>query len=1151
MSQNQIYLGEHKLNNTFPKVENELVEINNESFNKISNVDQLRPFFMSVVSNANHWMFISSNGGLTAGRKDCDLALFPYYTDDKITENSESTGSKTIFQVHKENKTYLWEPFSSKYKGIYKTRNNLYKSTYGNKVIFEEINKDLNLSFSYEWNFSNLFGFVKKSRIINLANEIVIISVIDGLQNLIPYGVSAEMQNGKSNLVDAYKKNELIENLGVFSLSSMIIDKAEPSEALKATTVFSVGLEVENHLLSSLQLSNFSKGFSITSEEVIKGEKGAFFCHSRFKLEANSDKKWLLVANVNQDQAGVIRTIEDLKNPDDLVHKIEENINKGTSELINLVSASDGTQLTSDKLSNARHFSNVMFNIMRGGIFDENYTIEKEDFKNYLSKANLVVFNYAKDKLHELPSTFMHSELLAIAKTSNNLDFQRLCYEYLPLKFSRRHGDPSRPWNKFLINTHSEIDGSKILDYQGNWRDIFQNWEALAYSYPDFIEGMILKFLNASTFDGYNPYRVTKDGFDWEIVEPNDPWSYIGYWGDHQIIYLLKLLEICENHYPKKLEALFNKKMFVYANVPYKIKSYSEILKDPKNTIDFDTDLHDTIIKDKETIGADGALLKNKNNAIYSVSLIEKLLVTTLTKFSNFVPGAGIWLNTQRPEWNDANNALVGNGTSMVTLYHLKRFLNFMNEILSKSEIIEFEISSELDTLFSEILETFKKYINLLDADFSNKERKLFMDNLGEVASNFRNEIYKNGFSSSSKIITKKNILNFVAIAQKYISHSIKLNKRQDNLYHSYNLITIKEDEVSISYLNEMLEGQVAILTSGHLSSKESLNLLNSLEKSALYRKDIESYILYPDKNLKAFTDKNVISRADVQSSKLLQKLLQDNDNQIIVSDCLGEIHFNASFNNVNFLKSALNDLSENYKDLIEEEKNLLFEIYENVFNHKYFTGRSGSFFGYEGLGSIYWHMVSKLALSVQEVCLKSLKTNKDEKISRQLSKHYYKIKEGLGVHKSPEVYGAFTTDPYSHTPAGRGAQQPGMTGQVKEDILNRIFELGVFVNNGEIKFNPSLLKHEEFLTEKSLFKYFNVNSIQKELLLKPKSLAFTYCQVPIVYELSNTNKIEIIVSEASSISIESLSLNIELSNKLFKRTGEIEKIVVYINHRK
>ena len=237
----------------------------------------------------------------------------------------------------------------------------------------------------------------------------------------------------------------------------------------------------------------------------------------------------------------------------------------------------------------------------------------------------------------------------------------------MPLKFSRRHGDPSRPWNKFSINTKSEEDGSKILDYQGNWRDIFQNWESLCLSYPLFLEHVVAKFLNATTFDGYNPYRVTKDGFDWETIEQDNPWSYIGYWGDHQIIYLLKFLEFIESYYPNKLNDYFLDESFVYANVPYRIKSYEQILNDPKNTIDFNYESEDLIQQRKAKIGSDGALLFSQENNMIKVNFLEKILATLLSKMSNFIPGAGIWMNTQRPEWNDANNALVGNGVSMVT----------------------------------------------------------------------------------------------------------------------------------------------------------------------------------------------------------------------------------------------------------------------------------------------------------------------------------------------------------------------------------------------------------------------------------------------------------------------------------------------------
>ena len=106
-----------------------------------------------------------------------------------------------------------------------------------------------------------------------------------------------------------------------------------------------------------------------------------------------------------------------------------------------------------------------------------------------------------------------------------------------------------------------------------------------------------------------------------------------------------------------------------------------DIVKDPKDTILFDEALHNQIDQQKEHLGADGALLKTPSGDVYHVNMLEKLLATVLAKMSNFVPEAGIWLNTQRPEWNDANNALVGNGTSMVTLYYMRRFFSFFDNL--------------------------------------------------------------------------------------------------------------------------------------------------------------------------------------------------------------------------------------------------------------------------------------------------------------------------------------------------------------------------------------------------------------------------------------------------------------------------------------
>ncbi len=1145
-----MYIGEKKASFEKNEVTGKVVNIEGESYNKISNVDEMRPFFMSIVSNSDHWMFISSNGGLSAGRKNSDNALFPYYTDDKITESAEITGSKTIVQIHTEDKTYLWEPFSSKYIGIYDINRNLYKNMYGNKVIFEEINNDLGVAFKYEWCSSSKYGFVKKSTIVNNTKKALKITVLDGIQNIIPYGVGEEIQAIRSNLVDAYKKCELEKEvgLGIYALSAIIVDKAEPSEALKSNIVWSIGVENPTYLLSSLQLDNFRRGREIQQEVDIKAEKGAYFTCSDLTLKANAEKNWMLVANVNQSIVAVNEIKETIKNEKNLTALIQENIDRGTDKLVRLTGASDGVQLTDDDLINARHFSNTLFNIMRGGIFDHNYQIEKSDFIKYIAKANKKVFKKKRDLLEQLPELFSLSYLKELAQKDEDRNFKRLSFEYMPLKFSRRHGDPSRPWNKFSINTRNEIDDSKILDYEGNWRDIFQNWEALAHSYPEFIESMIHKFLNATTFDGYNPYRVTKDGFDWETIEPDNPWSYIGYWGDHQIIYLLKFLEFIENYYPNKLANYFNKEFFVYANVPYKIKSYEDILKDPKDTIEFDGELDEHIQEKKIQLGADGALLRDENYFIYKVNLVEKLLATVLAKVSNFIPEGGIWMNTQRPEWNDANNALVGNGVSMVTLYYLRRFLKFFNETVSKSDMDTIEISEELVEFFNGVVSSLEKNKNILAGKVSDKDRKTVLDGLGIVGSKYRSAIYENGFSSDKGTVSKKELLNFTKITLQYIDHSIDANKRTDNLYHAYNLMTVEnKEEVSISYLPEMLEGQVAVLSSGYLSPSESLVVLDSLKGSALFRPDQYSYILYPNKELPRFNNKNNILATDVKKSSLLKQLVKDGNVQIVEKDCLGKFHFNGSFNNANSLKQALSELPESYQSLIEKDAELLLDVFEKIFDHKAFTGRSGTFFGYEGLGSIYWHMVSKLLLAVQESCLSAIENNENDALIGKMFDHYFEIYEGIGVHKSPESYGAFSTDPYSHTPAGKGAQQPGMTGQVKEDILSRIGELGVFVKNGNLQFNPRLLRDHEFLSEPKTFKYFDVNKEIKEIELEPKSLCFTYCQIPVTYKLSSQTGIDVIFNEGPNMHYNTLALDTERSNQIFKRTGEVEQIVVFL----
>jgi hypothetical protein len=435
-----------------------------------------------------------------------------------------------------------------------------------------------------------------------------------------------------------------------------------------------------------------------------------------------------------------------------------------------------------------------------------------------------------------------------------------------------------------------------------------------------------------------------------------------------------------------------------------------------------------------------------------------------------------------------------------------------------------------------------------LSGKISDINRKKVLNVLGTAASEYRIKIYDKGFTGKKQTLSMQGLQSFVQVCIDFIEHSIKANLREDNLYHAYNLMSVKGDEVQISYLSEMLEGQVAVLSSGKLSAKESLDVLNALRNSALYRTDQNSYILYPNKELPKFLEKNTFSEELVKKSELLITLVQHGNTTILNKDIKGNYHFNGNFNNADDVKTALSLLKDkgDYIELIEKEGQLVLDIFEEVFNHKAFTGRSGTFYGYEGLGSIYWHMVSKLHYAVYEVIDKAIIDKADAATLSALQQHFVEIGAGIGVHKSPQVYGAFPTDPYSHTPFHRGAQQPGMTGQVKEDILTRFGELGLKVSDGKLKFSPQILQKEEFLITEKKVEYINVKGETKNLVLPKKSLAFTVCQVPVIYHLSDQNKVEINYKNENKV-IDSLELNKEISDSIFQRNDVIETIKVHV----
>ncbi len=1128
----------------------QFINMAGERYYAIRDVDKMAPFFISVVSNSDHWLFISSTGGLPAGRVSPDTALCPYLTVDKIHGSGTHTGSKTLLRVAAGDEQLEWEPFNTEHDGRYRTSRNLYKNTLGNKLCFEEINHDLQLAFAYTWATSETYGFVRQCELSNLAGQAVRIELVDGLQNLLPAGTPLLAQTTKSNLVDAYKWNELDESTGLafFTLFSGISDRAEPCESLRATTAFCLGLENPKVLLSSEQLEPFRLGRPLTQEARKRGIRGAYLVNTTLELAPGTSREWQIIADLERSQSQAVDLRRQLREPAAVAEAIAQSVDRGTDELGRIMARGDGFQASAEETVAVHHYANVLFNILRGGAFDDQYRVPARDFAQTIKLFNRDIFRRNQEALESLPERVELRQLLTRIEAQDDRQLERLAYEYLPITFGRRHGDPSRPWNHFTIKLR-DTDGNRLLSYEGNWRDIFQNWEALALSYPEFIESIIAKFVNASTPDGYNPYRITKEGIDWEVEEPDDPWSYIGYWGDHQIIYLLKLLEISRQYHPDRLEDLLHRPIFCYANVPYRIKPFAALLEDAKSTVVYDHELATRIDERVERLGADGKLLLDSEGRVYQVNLLEKLLVPLLSKLGNLVLDGGIWLNTQRPEWNDANNALVGQGLSMVTLYYLRRYVAFLQALLA-DQAGSISVSKEVGRWLAETAAPLQRVRPSLGAGPVDAGLRFeLLDALGQAASHYRETVYRQESFSSTVSLDLEQVRSLLDDALAAIDHCIATNQRDDGLYHAYNLLSLSPGGAEVNTLYPMLEGQVAALSAGAIPPERAIEVLEALFASDVYRPDQNSFMLYPDRELPGFLEKNRIPADEVEAIPLLRLQLERGDRRIVERDADGCYRFNSKFANIGDLDDQLDAMVEDYAEHGEagfaQARQSLRALFEQVFNHQAFTGRSGGMFGFEGLGCIYWHMVSKLLVAVEENFFAALQQDADAKVIRKLGELYYRVRGGIGFNKTPDEFGAFPTDPYSHTPGHAGAQQPGMTGQVKEEIITRFRELGICVDAGTVGFTPGLLREREFVADPTRLRYLDVDDQWQELEVPAAGLAFTWCQVPLVYRLDDDAEPSITITrnDDSQQTLPGLALPAVESDEIFLRSGRIRRL--------
>jgi hypothetical protein len=1122
-----------------------LVELAGSGFYAVPDVDKLAPFLMSVVSDGDRWMFISSTGGLTAGRIDSSRALFPYETDDRLHHGAGRVGPVTCVRGPSGS---IWTPFGgTPQSGGHRT---LFKSVVGDAIVFEESHAELALTFRYRWSSCDRFGFVRTATVVNQGARPVQFDMLDGILGVLPFGLAPSVYQGMSNLTNAYKRSELVDpggRLAAFSLETQIVDRPEPAEVLRCSVVWSTGFEDAEVTLSPDAPIRFERGLSNTPLGLVTGRPGAYLLSGSIELGPGEERSWHIVADVACDQKAVSELRALVRSESDLPAEIQASLAEATNSLVDIMAPADAMQRTGDRVATAHQFANVTYNVMRGGIPLSGYHLATSDLLAFLEDRNRTVAARHRSWIEALQPTIDRDGLLAQIAEIGDPQLVRLGLEYLPFSFSRRHGDPSRPWNRFSIRVRDDA-GRPIVYYEGNWRDIFQNWEALCMSFPEYLPGVVSVFVNASTADGFNPYRITRHGIDWEVPDPEDPWSNIGYWGDHQIVYLLRLLESADRYLPGSIEEMLDQRYFSYADVPYRLAPYEELVQSPKQTIAFDEAADSLAAERVAEVGGDGRLLWDDSDRVHLATLAEKLVVPALAKLSNFVPGGGIWMNTQRPEWNDANNALAGFGLSMVTLYHLRRYLDHLRRMLNRTGLESVATSAAIAEWLHELRSVLDDFAGR-EAESSDTARRAMVDRLGTAFTRYRAHLYASGLGDATGVAVE-HITALCDVAVEHLDATIRRARRQDGLYHSYNIIRFGADAASVDHLHEMLEGQVAVLESGVLTPAERADVIEALFSSAIYRPDQRSFMLYPANPPRAFLERNVIPAAAVAANPLLSALIDSGERSVIVVDADGRYRFSPELTSEDHLIAALDRLvaSPRWTEVASANYGITLGTYESVFGHRAYTGRSGSMYGYEGIGSIYWHMVAKLLVAVQESVLDADSKGASPETLGRLIDAYWRVRSGLGFNKTASEFGAIPIDPYSHSPAHAGAQQPGMTGLVKEELLTRLLEVGVRIENGEIHFDPILLRPEELLGQPERWSVHDLDLQPVEVALPAGSLGLTLCQVPVVVStLHGERSIEVHWTDGSIDRHAGSRLDRHTSAEVFARTGEIVRIDAHV----
>ncbi|MEQ1621635.1 MAG: hypothetical protein ABL919_09525 [Methylococcales bacterium] len=786
------------------------------------------------------WVFYANRGQAIAsfGVRNKDGAFLEFFPADKAYQLTPSRGFRTFLKISDGNSIITHEPFQ---RGSGANVSQLLYIT-PHEVGVEEVNPPLGLSIRAD-NFTlpeaTVSGLVRRVRITNTSTQARKIEIVDGLPQVLPFGMNQWILKFMSRTSEAFMRVEGVDN-------------NQPFYRLKVWPTDSPQVE-------PIIAGNFFAGF-------LDGK--------RTRVLVDAERIFGLAGDFSRPE----RFFAD--EPLDFDHQVMANQTPSAFQALTLELQPGESQVFYGFYGHAESQSvleQFLVEADKAGYFETKREVNRRLIEGISQKAFTATAKPLFDA--HVKQCYLDNGL----RGGFPMDVPGGAHLYL---FGRKHGDLERDYNDFLLQDTPFSEGN------GDFRDVLQNRRMDLFFDPALDAKNIHYFFNLIQPDGGNPCSLRNSRFAvdaphtlahyfaqfpdleallsrefkytelWQVLqgaekpepiikdilaqaqEVEDAEFDRGYWSDHWT-YLVDLLISYAAIFPDRLPALFLSKTYSffdsahfvvpraqkYVLTPNGVRQYGAVQGSPEK---------ESLINSR-TRRRHQARSQGGHGEIVYTTLLGKIITLVANKLATLDPfGVGIEMEADRPGWCDALNGLPGIfGSSVNETIELKRLVNFTLKALADL-YGECALPLELAAFVSG-LEVLLHQPKLTAEQFWRES--------GAQKETYRNKVFM-GFEGAELAVTINELQNFLAAVSNYLNAAIDKARTPEGIitYFSYEAEQYQELEGGKAAVTRFKQKPLPLFLEGFVHAlrianpQEARSLFDAVQKSELYDTQLGMY---------------------------------------------------------------------------------------------------------------------------------------------------------------------------------------------------------------------------------------------------------------------------------------------------------------------